>query len=115
VAELTFENHAMKSLTQKKSSKPGWEKTGCSIPYPGRAVQSQPGVQNLVRLPRSTYQYQAKPKDDSIIQEALTTMVGKQPTLWFLAVLSPLSQAGVRGGTTGAGTPDLPGAEAEYS
>jgi putative transposase len=23
VAELTFENHAMKSLTQKKSSKPG--------------------------------------------------------------------------------------------
>jgi putative transposase len=46
-------------------------------------VQCQPGVQDPGKLPRNTYQYQAKPKDDSIIQEALTKMVEKHPSIGF--------------------------------
>ncbi len=37
----------------------------------------------LVQLPRSSYQYKRKPKDDSIIQEALTHMVDKRPSIGF--------------------------------
>jgi putative transposase len=36
-----------------------------------------------VQLPRSTYQYKHKVKDDSVIQEALTAMVAKHPTIGF--------------------------------
>ncbi len=37
----------------------------------------------LVQLPRSSYQYKRKPKDDSIIQKALTHMVDKRPSIGF--------------------------------
>jgi putative transposase len=36
-----------------------------------------------VQLPRSTYQYTRKSKDDSIIQNALTALVSKHPTIGF--------------------------------
>jgi hypothetical protein len=36
-----------------------------------------------VQLPRSSYQYKKNPKDDSIIQEALTHMVDKRPSIGF--------------------------------
>jgi putative transposase len=36
-----------------------------------------------VQLPRSTYQYTCKQKDDSIIQDALTELVNKHPTIGF--------------------------------
>jgi putative transposase len=36
-----------------------------------------------VQLPRSSYQYQKKPKDDSEIQEALTEVVSKHPAIGF--------------------------------
>lgn len=37
----------------------------------------------IVQLPRSSFQYKKKPKDDSIIQEALTNMVDKRPSIGF--------------------------------
>jgi putative transposase len=37
----------------------------------------------IVQLPRSSYQYQKKPKDDSAIQNALTEVVNKHPTIGF--------------------------------
>lgn len=37
----------------------------------------------IVQLPRSSYQYKKKPKDDSIIQEALMDMVDKRPSIGF--------------------------------
>jgi putative transposase len=37
----------------------------------------------MVRLPRSSYQYKFKPKDDKLIQEALTDMVSKHPSIGF--------------------------------
>jgi len=37
----------------------------------------------IVQLPRSSYQYKKKPKDDSIIQEALTHMVDRRPAIGF--------------------------------
>jgi len=37
----------------------------------------------IVGLPRSSYQYQKKPKDDSEIQDALTEVVGKHPAIGF--------------------------------
>lgn len=36
-----------------------------------------------MQLPRSTFQYSRKPKDDSLIQDALTAMVSKHPTIGF--------------------------------
>jgi putative transposase len=36
-----------------------------------------------VQLPRSTYQYRYKPKDDSIIQDALSAITTKHPTIGF--------------------------------
>lgn len=37
----------------------------------------------VVQLPRSSYQYKHKPKDDRIIQEALSAMVTKHPVIGF--------------------------------
>lgn len=37
----------------------------------------------LVQLPRSTYQYTRKQKDDSIIEDALTALVAKHPAIGF--------------------------------
>jgi len=37
----------------------------------------------IVQLPRSSYQYQKKPKDDGEIQDALTEVVSKHPTIGF--------------------------------
>ena len=37
----------------------------------------------LVQLPRSTFQYKHKVKDDGAIQDALTAMVNKYPTIGF--------------------------------
>jgi putative transposase len=37
----------------------------------------------IVQLPRSSYQYQKKPKDDGAIQNALTEVVSKHPTIGF--------------------------------
>jgi putative transposase len=37
----------------------------------------------MVRLPRSSYQYKFKPKDDRLIQEALTDMVTRHPSIGF--------------------------------
>jgi putative transposase len=37
----------------------------------------------MVRLPRSSYQYKFKPKDDRLIQEALTDMVNRHPSIGF--------------------------------
>jgi len=36
-----------------------------------------------VQLPRSSYQYKPKPKDDSLIQEALTAITQKHPAIGF--------------------------------
>ena len=36
-----------------------------------------------MQLPRSSYQYQKKPKDDSEIQDALTEVVSKHPAIGF--------------------------------
>ena len=36
-----------------------------------------------MQLPRSTYQYQHKEKDDRVIEEALTEVVGKHPAIGF--------------------------------
>ncbi len=36
-----------------------------------------------MQLPRSSYQYQRKPKDDSEIQDALTEVVSKHPAIGF--------------------------------
>jgi putative transposase len=36
-----------------------------------------------VQLPRSTYQYQHKEKDDSAIENALTEVVAKHPSIGF--------------------------------
>jgi len=35
----------------------------------------------MVQLPRSSFQYKHKPKDDSILQEALTAMITKHPAI----------------------------------
>jgi putative transposase len=37
----------------------------------------------IVQLPRSSYQYRKKPKDDSEIQDALTEVVSKHPAIGF--------------------------------
>jgi putative transposase len=37
----------------------------------------------MVQLPRSSYQYKKKPKDDSEIQDALTEVVSKHPAIGF--------------------------------
>ncbi|MBD0350833.1 MAG: transposase [Flavisolibacter sp.] len=37
----------------------------------------------LVQLPRSTYQYKHKERNDSMLQEALTALVSKHPTIGF--------------------------------
>ncbi len=37
----------------------------------------------LVQLPRSSYEYKSKPKDDSGIEEALTEVVDKHPAIGF--------------------------------
>lgn len=37
----------------------------------------------LVQLPRSTYQYNCKQKDDSAVQNALTELTSKHPTIGF--------------------------------
>ncbi len=37
----------------------------------------------IVQLPRSSYQYQRKCKDDSEIQDALTEIVSKRPSIGF--------------------------------
>lgn len=37
----------------------------------------------MVRLPRSSYGYQRIPKDDSMIQDALTSLVSKHPSIGF--------------------------------
>jgi len=37
----------------------------------------------IVQLPRSSYQYQSKLKDDSEIQDALTNLVSKRPAIGF--------------------------------
>lgn len=37
----------------------------------------------MVRLPRSSYGYQRKPKDDSVIQDALTSAISKHPSIGF--------------------------------
>jgi len=37
----------------------------------------------IVQLPRSSYQYQKRPKDDSEIQDALTVLVSKHPAIGF--------------------------------
>jgi len=36
-----------------------------------------------VQLPRSSYQYKRKPKDDALIQEALTALISKHPAIGF--------------------------------
>lgn len=36
-----------------------------------------------MKLPRSSYQYQPRPKDDSVIQDALTAVTAKHPTIGF--------------------------------
>lgn len=37
----------------------------------------------VVQLPRSSYQYKAKLKDDSVMEDALTAIVEKHPTIGF--------------------------------
>src|SRR5258707_9367434 len=37
----------------------------------------------MVRLPRSCYQYKFRPKDDKLIQDALTDMVSRHPSIGF--------------------------------
>jgi putative transposase len=37
----------------------------------------------MVRLPRSSYGYQRVPKDDRVIQDALTSLVSKHPSIGF--------------------------------
>lgn len=48
----------------------------------------------MVRLPRSSYQYIFKLKDDRLIQEALTDMVSRHPTIGFKQSFEQFKKAG---------------------
>jgi putative transposase len=48
----------------------------------------------MVRLPRSSYQYKFKPKDDQSIQEALTDMVTRHPSIGFRQSFEQFRDAG---------------------
>jgi putative transposase len=48
----------------------------------------------MVRLPRSCYQYKFKPKDDSLIQDALTDMVSRHPSIGFRQSFEQFREAG---------------------
>jgi len=48
----------------------------------------------MVRLPRSCYQYKFKPKDDKLIQEALTDMVSRHPSIGFRQSFEQFREAG---------------------
>ena len=48
----------------------------------------------MARLPRSSYQYIFKPKDDQVIQEALTDMVSRHPTIGFKQSFEQFKKAG---------------------
>jgi putative transposase len=48
----------------------------------------------MVRLPRSSFQYKFKPKDDQSIQEALTDMVTRHPSIGFRQSFEQFRDAG---------------------
>lgn len=48
----------------------------------------------MVRLPRSCYQYKFKPKDDKSIQDALTDMVSRHPSIGFRQSFEQFREAG---------------------
>ncbi|MGI8584649.1 MAG: IS3 family transposase [Chitinophagaceae bacterium] len=82
VAELTYENHCIKSLLEKKLVKPADKREAVDSLIEEQQCSTSKACK-IVQLPRSSYQYKRKPKDDSIIQEALTHMVDKRPSIGF--------------------------------
>jgi putative transposase len=48
----------------------------------------------MVRLPRSSFQYKFKLKDDRLIQDALTDMVGRHPSIGFRQSFEQFRDAG---------------------
>jgi hypothetical protein len=48
----------------------------------------------MVRLPRSSFQYKFKLKDDQSIQEALTDMVTRHPSIGFRQSFEQFRDAG---------------------
>lgn len=48
----------------------------------------------MVRLPRSSYQYKFKPKDDGLIQDALTDMISRHPSIGFRQSFEQFREAG---------------------
>jgi putative transposase len=48
----------------------------------------------IVQLPRSSYQYQKRPKNDTEIQRALTVLVNKHPTIGFWQIYYRLRNRG---------------------
>jgi putative transposase len=48
----------------------------------------------MVRLPRSSYQYKFRPKDDGLIQDALTDMVSRHPSIGFRQSFEQFREAG---------------------
>src|SRR5258708_25956918 len=48
----------------------------------------------MVRLPRSCYQYKFRPKDDKLIQDALTDMVSRHPSIGFRQSFEQFREAG---------------------
>lgn len=48
----------------------------------------------MVRLPRSSYQYRFRPKDDRLIQEALADMVSRHPSIGFKQSFEQFKKAG---------------------
>jgi putative transposase len=48
----------------------------------------------MARLPRSSYQYQFKPKDDLVIRNALTDMVSRHPSIGFKQSFEQFRNAG---------------------
>jgi hypothetical protein len=48
----------------------------------------------IVSLPRSVYRYRQKPKEDSVLIEALEELVKKHPTIVFGSVTIGFAEAG---------------------
>jgi putative transposase len=69
-------------LTGKKVVKPADKREAVDLLIREQQCSTSKACK-IVQLPRSSYQYQKKPKDDSEVQDALTVLVGKHPAIGF--------------------------------
>ncbi|MBK9959246.1 MAG: transposase [Chitinophagaceae bacterium] len=81
VAELTFENRAMKGFIEKVITPA--DKREAVFQLIEEAHCSVSKACKIVKLPRSSFQYTAKTKDDSQIEDALEGLVKKHPVIGF--------------------------------